>query len=174
MNGQRPGGRSPQVAVGSAHEHALLPRTATELVALGLHPREAVFDAGFGPAPTAAAMATVAPDIALFVVGSKANAGSRRTLRRRGRYRVGCEGRISHLKREYGAGSARLKASAALASGKGGRSPRTAPCSTDQCGRASVQTPHHHHQTRLPCDRNGVRMNDRPTSAGGDARQLLI
>ncbi len=34
---------------------------------------------------------------------------SRRTQRRLGRYRTGCEGRISHLKRRYGLDRSRLK-----------------------------------------------------------------
>jgi len=99
----------PKLATGSAGENTLLPRTADELIALGLRPREAAFDAGFGTVVTATTMAAVRPDIELFIAGSKRNAGSRRTLRRRARYRVGCEGRIAHLKREYGAGRSRLK-----------------------------------------------------------------
>ena len=35
--------------------------------------------------------------------------GSRRTQRRLQRYRTGCEGRISHLKRSYGLDRSRLK-----------------------------------------------------------------
>ena len=54
-------------------------------------------------------MATVNPKMDLFIAGNGANPGSRRTRRRRARYRVGCEGRIAHLKREYGAGRSRLK-----------------------------------------------------------------
>ena len=37
------------------------------------------------------------------------NSGSRRHQRRLARYRVGCEGRVSHLKREFGARRSRLK-----------------------------------------------------------------
>jgi IS5 family transposase len=58
---------------------------------------------------TAATLAAVRPDTALFVAGRQDNPGSRRTRRRRARYRVGCEGRIAHLKREYGARRSRLK-----------------------------------------------------------------
>ena len=40
-------------------------------------------------------MARVRPDIELFIAGNAANPGSRRTRRRRARYRVGCEGRMT-------------------------------------------------------------------------------
>ena len=99
----------PKLRAGSTHENTLLPETADELVGLKLRPREASFDAGFGPAPTGTTMATVNATIDLFIAGNKANPGSRRTRRRRARYRAGCEGRIAHLKREYGAGRSRLK-----------------------------------------------------------------
>ncbi len=99
----------PKLAVGSAGENTLLPGTADELVALGLRPREAAFDAGFGTVVTPGTMAQVRADMQLFIAGSTRNPGSRRTRRRRARYRVGCEGRIAHLKREYGAGRSRLK-----------------------------------------------------------------
>lgn len=102
----------PKVATGSAGENALLPATVQELVALGLRPREAAVDAGFGTLVTPEQLARVRPDIEVFIAGSRHNAGSRRTRRRRARYRVGCEGRIAHLKREYGAGRARLKGAA--------------------------------------------------------------
>jgi IS5 family transposase len=99
----------PKLAMGSAGENTMLPRTVDELVTLGLRPREAAFDGGFGHIITPAQMAAVRPGIELFIAGSTANPGSRRTRRRRARYRVGCEGRIAHLKREYGAGRSRLK-----------------------------------------------------------------
>ena len=38
--------------------------------------------------------------------------GDQRPRRRRARFRVGCEGRIAHLKREYGAGRSRLRGTA--------------------------------------------------------------
>ncbi len=99
----------PKLRAGSAHENTLLPETAAELVDLQLRPREASFDAGFGTVATPATMGSVNPAIELFIAGNPANAGSRRTRRRRACYRVGCEGRIAHLKREYGAGRSRLK-----------------------------------------------------------------
>jgi transposase, IS5 family len=99
----------PKLRAGSPHENTLLPETAGELVGLELRPREASFDAGFGTVVTAATLAAVNPKMDLFIAGNGANPGSRRTRRRRARYRVGCEGRIAHLKREYGAGRSRLK-----------------------------------------------------------------
>ena len=44
----------------------------------------------------------------MFIAG-RAEPGSRRTRRRLARYRTGCEGRISHLKRGYGLRRSRLK-----------------------------------------------------------------
>lgn len=99
----------PKLAAGSTHENTLLPGTVDELIALTLRPVEASFDAGFGTLATPATMARASPGIALFIAGNTANPGSRRTRRRRARYRVGCEGRIAHLKREYGADRSRLK-----------------------------------------------------------------
>jgi IS5 family transposase len=45
----------------------------------------------------------------VFIAGDGDNTGSPRTRRRRARFRVGCEGRISHLKRNYAAGRSRFK-----------------------------------------------------------------
>ena len=70
---------------------------------------EPFFDAGFGTLATPATMDRASPGIELFIAGNTANPGSRRTRRRRARYRVGCEGRIAHRKREYGADRSRLK-----------------------------------------------------------------
>jgi transposase, IS5 family len=98
----------PKLAAGSTHENALLPATAAELDQLGITVREAAVDAGFLRTRTEQALAgTGAPEV--FIAGDPDNAGSRRTRRRRARFRVGCEGRISHLKRNYGAGRSRLK-----------------------------------------------------------------
>jgi IS5 family transposase len=99
----------PKVATGSAGENTLLPGTARELVTCGLRPREASLDGGFGTLVTPEQLAVVRPGMEIFIAGSSHNTGSRRTRRRRARYRVGCEGRIAHLKRRYGAGRARLK-----------------------------------------------------------------
>jgi len=46
---------------GNPAENSLLPTTATELEALGLHPRELVGDGGFQTAPTLEALPGLAP-----------------------------------------------------------------------------------------------------------------
>jgi transposase, IS5 family len=98
----------PKLEAGSTHENTLLPATAAELDQLGITVREAAVDAGFLRARTEQALARAGnPEV--FIAGDAKNAGSRRTRRRRARFRVGCEGRISHLKRDYGAGRSRLK-----------------------------------------------------------------
>ncbi|MGH7920566.1 MAG: transposase [Candidatus Dormibacteraceae bacterium] len=97
----------PQVAIGNPQENTLLPKTVAEVLALDLKPVEAVFDGGFKLKATLAAMAPVGSTV--FIAGSRRNGGSRRTRKRLAAHRVGCEGRISHLKREYDAGRSRLK-----------------------------------------------------------------
>jgi IS5 family transposase len=97
----------PVTRAGSVPEDQLLVETLDRLRALGLRPVEAVFDAGFTVGATRAALADLGSEA--FIVGSATNAGSRRTRRRLARYRVGCEGRIAHLKREYGARRSRLR-----------------------------------------------------------------
>ena len=96
----------PKLKAGSTHDNVLLPATVDELLALGIKPKEAVFDGGFGSEATAQAMHSLGAKI--FIVG-RPHPSSRRTRRRLARYRVGCEGRIAHLKREYGAGRSRLR-----------------------------------------------------------------
>jgi IS5 family transposase len=97
----------PQTAPGNPGENTLLPQTASELAALGLSPREVALDGGFGDQLSGEQLADVAPD-RIFVAG-RSQPGSRSTRRRLARYRVGMEGRISHLKRGYGLGRSRLK-----------------------------------------------------------------
>jgi transposase, IS5 family len=98
----------PKLEAGSTHENTLLPATAAELDQMGITVREAAVDAGFLRVRTQETLAKAGnPD--LFIAGDADNAGSPRTRRRRARFRVGCEGRISHLKRDYGAGRPRLK-----------------------------------------------------------------
>lgn len=99
----------PPLSASATGENTLLEQIAGELRALGLRPHEAAFDGGFGHLATAATMSSVRSDMRFFIAGRSDNPGSRRTRRRRARYRVGCEGRIAHLRREYGAGRARLK-----------------------------------------------------------------
>jgi len=93
--------------VGSVSENVLLEQNAAEIKELQLELVEAAFDAGFSIKATAATMAELSGEI--FIAGSKKNTGSKRTQRRRASYRVGCEGRIADLKREYGGGRLRLK-----------------------------------------------------------------
>lgn len=96
----------PKLGAGSTPENALLPETVAELEMLSIKPKEAVFDAGFTREATEQALQPTGARA--FIVGT-VNAGSRRTRRRLACFRVGCEGRISHLKREYNAGRSRLR-----------------------------------------------------------------
>ena len=94
-------------APGNPGENRLLDQTAAELDRLGLQPREVALDGGFVPGPTTQTLAGLAPT-RMFISG-RAEQGSRRTRRRLARYRTGCEGRISHLKRGYGLRRSHLK-----------------------------------------------------------------
>ena len=98
-----PAGHAP----GNPAENTLLPQTAAQLQRAGIHPREIVADGGFLPAPTKEAL----PDLAeeRIHLANQHEPGSRRTRKRRARYRTGIEGRISHLKRRYGMRRSRLK-----------------------------------------------------------------
>ena len=91
--------------IGSPNEPDLLPATAVELERLKLRPRELALDGGFFPIGVAEDLP--GPD-RVFIAGRQ-SAGSRRTNRRLARFRVGVEGRISHLKRRYGLRRSRLK-----------------------------------------------------------------
>jgi len=95
----------PASQIGSPNEPDLLPTTATELDRLGLRPRDLALDGGFAPSSVHEQL----PDAERVFIAGRHSAGSRRTDRRLARYRVGCEGRISHLKRRYGAARSRLK-----------------------------------------------------------------
>jgi IS5 family transposase len=94
-------------APGNPTENRLLEQTAAELDRLGLRPREVALDGGFVPGPTAQTLAQLAP--ARTFISGRSEPGSRRTRKRLARYRTGCEGRISHLKRGYGLRRSRLK-----------------------------------------------------------------
>jgi hypothetical protein len=91
--------------IGSPNESNLLPSTGARLDELDITPREIALDGGFQPGPVAE---NLPPPDRLFIAGRK-SAGSRKTNRRLAKFRVGCEGRISHLKRRYGLGRSRLK-----------------------------------------------------------------
>jgi IS5 family transposase len=94
-------------APGNPGENRLLEQTAAELDRLGLRPREVALDGGFVPGPTQQTLSALAPT-RTFISG-RAEPGSRRTRKRLARYRTGCEGRISHLKRGYGLRRSRLR-----------------------------------------------------------------
>lgn len=94
--------------IGSPNESELLPDTAAELDRLGLRPREIALDGGFEPPATNRAL----PDTPTVFIAGRQQPPSRRTSRRLARYRVGSEGRISHLKRSYGLRRTRLRGQA--------------------------------------------------------------
>lgn len=99
----------PASAPGNPGENELLPTTVEELQRLGLSPREVALDGGFQTRATEEALAPLSLE-RTFIAG-RASPGSRRTQRRLARYRVGAEGRISHLKRRHGLRRSRLKGS---------------------------------------------------------------
>ena len=94
-------------ALGNPSENRLLIQTAAELERVQLRPRELVADGGFLPDLTREAFPDLEPD--QIQLSSRHEPGSRRTRKRRARYRTGIEGRISHLKRGYGLRRSRLK-----------------------------------------------------------------
>jgi transposase, IS5 family len=94
-------------APGNPGENTLLPATVTEHKRLRLSPREIALDGGFQTGLTSDALTSLSAD-RVFISGQQ-QPGSRRTQRRLQRYRTGCEGRISHLKRSYGLDRSRLK-----------------------------------------------------------------
>jgi len=96
----------PQSQIGNPAEETLLPATAAELTKLGIKLREVMVDGGFKTTPTNTALEGLADEV--YIAGRQEN-GSRRTRRRRQRYRTGAEGRVSHLKRRYGLRRSRLK-----------------------------------------------------------------
>ena len=94
-------------APGNPAENTLLPQTAGELEQAGMRPREIVADGGFLPGPSKDAFPDLDQDG--LHLAHQHEPGSRRTRKRRARYRTGIEGRISHLKRRYGLRRSRLK-----------------------------------------------------------------
>jgi IS5 family transposase len=96
----------PTSKIGNPAENTLLPDTASELKKLDITLNEIVVDGGFMPTPTNATLEDLTDTI--HITGRQ-ETGSRRTRRRRQRYRTGAEGRISHLKRGYGLDRSRLK-----------------------------------------------------------------
>jgi transposase, IS5 family len=93
--------------LGNPAENTLLAHTAAELDRAGIRPREIIVDGGFQPGPTKDAFPDL--DEQQIQISGRHEPGSRRTRKRRARYRTGIEGRISHLKRSYGLRRSRLK-----------------------------------------------------------------
>jgi IS5 family transposase len=106
----KPGARGfilpPASQTGNPGENTLLPDTAAELKNLDIRLREVMVDGGFTTIETNTALEGLTDEV--HITGRQEH-GSRRTRRRRQRYRVGTEGRISHLKRGYGLRRSRLK-----------------------------------------------------------------
>ncbi|MGH2947677.1 MAG: transposase, partial [Solirubrobacteraceae bacterium] len=100
----------PATAPGNPGEEKLLPQTVAELQALGLTPAEVAVDGGFPVRSTHKALEPLELE-RLFVAGKRSTAAgaSKRTRDRLASYRTGSEGRISHLKRDYGLRRSRLK-----------------------------------------------------------------
>jgi IS5 family transposase len=94
-------------APGNPAENRLLTQTTHELARAGIRPREIVADGGFMPGPTHDAFPELEEH--QIQIAGRHEPGSRRTRKRRARYRTGIEGRISHLKRRYGLRRSRLK-----------------------------------------------------------------
>ncbi len=95
------------ITIGNPSENELLPQTVNELTHAGLAPRIIAVDGGFQSRATADTLSPITPR-QLFIAGRK-NPSSRATRRRLARFRTGCEGRISHLKRSYALGRSRLR-----------------------------------------------------------------
>ena len=93
--------------LGNPAENTLLSQTAAELDRAAIKPREVIVDGGFQPGPTKDAFRDL--DEQQLQISGRHEPGSRRTRKRRARYRTGIEGRISHLKRGYGLRRSRLK-----------------------------------------------------------------
>jgi IS5 family transposase len=98
-----PAGHAP----GNPAENRLLPQTARELEHADIRLKEIVCDGGFQAGPTKDAFPGLTEQ--QIQISGHHEPGSRRTRKRRARYRTGIEGRISHLKRRYGLRRTRLK-----------------------------------------------------------------
>ena len=96
----------PQSQIGNPAEDTLLPDTAQELRNLDIKLKEIMVDGAFTTTATTTALDGLADTVH---IAGRQKQGSRRTRRRRQRYRTGMEGRVSHLKRGYGLRRSRLK-----------------------------------------------------------------
>ena len=106
----KPGARGfilpPKSQIGNPAENTLLPDTAQELRDLDITLTEITVDGGFTTNETNEALEGLAD---IVHIAGRQEPGSKRTRRRRRRYRTGAEGRVSHLKRGYGLDRSRLK-----------------------------------------------------------------
>jgi transposase, IS5 family len=98
----------PTTAPGNPGESELLPGTLAKLDTLGFAIRELALDGGFGKHTTQDAIDTTSQTPTTVYVAGRQEPDSPRTRRRLYRYRAGAEGRISHLKRDYGLRRSRL------------------------------------------------------------------
>jgi IS5 family transposase len=96
----------PNSQIGNPAEDTLLTDTAQELRDLDITLKEIMVDGAFTQTATNEALDGIADTIH---IAGRQEPGSRRTRRRRRRYRTGMEGRVSHLKRGYGMRRSRLK-----------------------------------------------------------------
>ena len=85
---------------GNPHENEILTDKVAGLEALGMSPREVPLDGGFGPPKDRRAPSPIAAERSC--AAGRPSDRSKRTQRRLARYRVGAEGRISHLKAGLG------------------------------------------------------------------------
>jgi IS5 family transposase len=98
----------PSTAPGNPGEGELLPGTLTQLDKLGFKISELAVDGGFGASTTQTALDASDQTPKTVYVAGRNEPASPRTRRRLYRYRAGAEGRISHLKRDYGLRRSRL------------------------------------------------------------------
>jgi IS5 family transposase len=86
---------------------AYFPRPSPSWAASAFDHGEVALDGGFVPGPTGQTLAGLTP--ARTFIAGRDMPGSRRTRKHLARYRTGCEGRISYLKRGYGLRRSRLR-----------------------------------------------------------------
>jgi transposase, IS5 family len=99
----------PATARGNPGETTLLPATLAHADTLGLKLKELALDGGFSAGPTDQAIAASQQQPKTVYIAGIREPASPRTRRRLYCYRAGAEGRISHLKRDYGLRRSRLK-----------------------------------------------------------------
>ncbi len=99
-----------QVHLGNPYDTDTLRPLLQQAKAIGMRVRTVFADRGFGnEAADAVIRGEAIPDQVIPRVGKPAPVEATRSWRRRYRWRAGAEGRISHLKRQYGLNRTRLK-----------------------------------------------------------------